>query len=55
MESQPQNPEFVINPENFHPCGSMGELFVCVNALHPSQQFFSHVRTIPCLLGLNQF
>ena len=20
MESQPQNPEFWINPENFHPC-----------------------------------
>ena len=20
MESQPQNPEFMINPENFHPC-----------------------------------
>ena len=22
MESQPQNPEFRINPENFHPCTS---------------------------------
>ena len=22
MESQPQNPEFRINPENFHPCQS---------------------------------
>ena len=21
MESQPQNPEFRNNPENFHPCG----------------------------------
>ena len=20
MESQPQNPEFMNNPENFHPC-----------------------------------
>ena len=20
MEGQPQNPEFRINPENFHPC-----------------------------------
>ena len=20
MESRPQNPEFIINPENFHPC-----------------------------------
>ena len=23
MESQPQNPEFRINPENFHPCISV--------------------------------
>ena len=23
MESQPQNPEFRINPENFHPCSSL--------------------------------
>ena len=22
MESQPQNPEFRIHPENFHPCTS---------------------------------
>ena len=22
MESQPQNPEFRNNPENFHPCSS---------------------------------
>ena len=40
MESLPQNPEFRIIPENFHPCRSMGELFVCVNALHPSQKTF---------------
>ena len=25
MESQPQNPEFRINPENFHPCISPEE------------------------------
>ena len=24
MESQPQNPEFRDNPENFHPCILMG-------------------------------
>ena len=24
MESQPQNPEFTNNPENFHPCGLEG-------------------------------
>ena len=27
MESQPQNPEFRNNPENFHPCLSL--LFQC--------------------------
>ena len=25
MESQPQNPEFRINPENFHPCDTEGD------------------------------
>ena len=28
IESQPQNPEFRINPENFHPCLA-GEFFLC--------------------------
>ena len=23
MESQPQNPDFRINPENFHPCNHL--------------------------------
>ena len=27
---------------------------VCVDALRPSQQFFSHVK-FPCLPGLNQY
>ena len=39
MESQPQNPEFRNNPENFHPF------------LHPSQQFFSHAGMIDLFLG----
>ena len=26
MESQPQNPEFRINPENFHPCKLVTDL-----------------------------
>ena len=30
MESQPQNPEFMNNPENFHPCVSGYVLYVCV-------------------------
>ena len=25
MESQPPNPEFRINPENFHPCNSQNQ------------------------------
>ena len=28
MESQPQNPEFRNNPENFHPCDPEGGLEV---------------------------
>ena len=31
-----------------------GTINVCFDALRPSQQFFSHVRTISCLPGLNQ-
>ena len=31
MESQPQNPEFRINPENFHPFPViMKSVFVCL-------------------------
>ena len=30
MESQPQNPEFRIIPENFHPCISLYD-FECVH------------------------
>ena len=30
-------------------------LFVCFDALQPSQQFFSHVGTINYLPGLNQY
>ena len=29
MESQPQNPEFSANPENFHPCKSVKQ-FNCL-------------------------
>ena len=28
------------------------DLFACVDALHPNQQFYSHVETISCLPGL---
>ena len=29
MESQPKNPEFRINPENFHPCNVNQRLRFC--------------------------
>ena len=29
-------------------------VFVCFDALHPSQRFFSHMGMISCLPGLNQ-
>ena len=29
MESQPQNPEFRDNPENFHPCNCFVNFFLC--------------------------
>ena len=32
LESQPQNPEFRINPENFHPC--LSSLFIMHIADH---------------------
>ena len=32
MESQPQNPEFRINPENFHPCVHVEYLLALVKA-----------------------
>ena len=30
MESQPQNPEFRINPENFHPCSCIISAIGCL-------------------------
>ena len=37
MESQPQNPEIRINPENFQPCTS--KLISAVNSFHASSDF----------------
>ena len=46
MKSQPQNPEFRNNPENFHPCGK--SILVCIGtfctkkrALVCQKKFFS--------------
>ena len=35
MENQPQNPEFRINPENFHPCAYIQKHF---------RQFFHGIK-----------
>ena len=34
MESQPQNPEFRINPENFHPCKTVITLMKHLSQTH---------------------
>ena len=31
MESHPQNPEFRINPENFHPCTKRTKRTLCTS------------------------
>ena len=38
MESQPQNPEFRINPENFYPCVA---LIICMGVFHWVLVFWS--------------
>ena len=35
MESQPQNPEFSNNPENFHPCALARLQIKCACAAFP--------------------
>ena len=51
MESQPQNPEFRNNPENFHPCSqyiTRGASNVCLNLclLGSFCMFFCHLLVI---------
>ena len=45
MESQPQNPEFMINPENFHPCFSAkrfcDRIVIYAMGLDARKSFFS--------------
>ena len=36
MESQPKNPEFRINPENFLPCGILLTLFLLQTSVDKS-------------------
>ena len=50
MESQPQNPEFRINPENFQPCILGSLLFVegSINTVHliSVQKIVSYQQTV---------
>ena len=46
MKSQPQNPEFRNNPENFHPCVCMCTLFTIdlfTGLIPVSKHFLWHV------------
>ena len=40
---------------DFHLISLRHSSFLCFDALHHSQQFFSHAKTISCLPGLNQY
>ena len=56
MESQPQNPEVRINPENFHPCMAFYALTFCwaqkgnqVSLLEERSDFWSKsITTVTC-------
>ena len=39
MESQPQNPEFRNNPENFHPCIRVSRMSLFLKMLSSCRQF----------------
>ena len=45
----------VIRHLNLFKSWGRGHSFVCFDALHPIQQFFSHVETFSRLPGLNQY
>ena len=49
MESQPQNSEFRINPENFHPCitenqhlKKMTHMSTVIRNIGPDKRIFEH-------------
>ena len=45
MESQPQNPEFRINPENFHPCPYEHELSFLPMAYESQHGIYTQVNS----------
>ena len=44
MESQPQNPELINNPENFHPC------FYMPSDAFQDHSMLTHLKRVPVLL-----
>ena len=50
MESQPQNPKFRNNPENFHPCYQAQDVLMTLNR-HGHTGFQSH-QVMLCLMTL---
>ena len=51
MESQPKNPEFRINPENFHPC-IHGPTSVFVGHFQGSSKGPNGPRLLICVICL---
>ena len=47
--------QFFSNAGTFSWVEQLLLFFVCFDALHPRKQFFSHVKTISYLPGLNQY
>ena len=46
MESQPQNPEFRINPENFYPCIFFSQIMKKVNLNKYGNNWFPFKRYV---------
>ena len=46
MESQPQNPEFRNNPENFHPCIGIMSLSMSLSVVLAASHFWFLINNI---------
>ena len=54
MESQPQNPEFRNNPENFHPCPYKLNVCISVESQPQNPEFRNNPENVhPCPYKLN--
>ena len=52
MESQPQNPEFRINPENFHPCLHRDQLDKRFHQVRMASQIQEYMILLPCAINI---